>query len=294
MNDQATPGRVVGKDLRGLSSELLITVGGIVTTATVVGLNLLVTNALHFDLLSLSFWFVIPAGALIGGMAAASGYYATARLTQTMPSRTLLLNMVAIAVSAWFLTKWASYATLRLDDGTRVADLVSFWQYFVVSTESMQLAFGTRGNISAATTGELGMLGYVREGLQLVGFMVGGFASYAMLSDVEACEPCRRYARTETILNSVDPEAFDNALAEADVVLPGVGDQAQFALGKKALEGVSLYLSRCPQCNREWLRPAIVTRSGDSFTTTKLGSYSVDTDVARAVRAIRASRKSRR
>jgi hypothetical protein len=289
MNDQKTPMAAVGQDIRGLSAELLITVAGIITTVAVVGLNLLASNSLGFDLLSFSFWLVIPAGAIIGGMAAASGYYAAARVTQTMPSRALLFNMVAIAVSAWFLSKWASYATLRLDDGTRVADLVSFWQYFVILTESMQLSIGTRGNVNAATTGELGMLGYAREALQVFGFMAGGFVTYLHLSEVEACESCRRYAKTKAVLNGVAPEEFDRALAEAAIFLPNVAFQARIALGRKALAGLSLYLSRCPSCEREWLRPAIVTRSGDSLDVTRLGRYSVDGDGEEVARAIEAA-----
>jgi len=288
MNNPPGPVSAVRDDLRGLPAEALITVGGIVTTAAVVGVNLLGENYVGFNFLSLSFWFVIPAGAIIGGMGAASGYYATARITQTMPSRTLLINMIAVAVSAWFLSKWASYATLVLEDGTRVADLISFWQYFVISTESMQLSVGTRGRM-AGSTGELGMLGYAREALQLVGFMVGGFASYAYLTDVEACESCKRYAKTETILNCVSPERFDDALEEADISLPNLGAVARIALGNRPLQGLSLVLARCPRCNQEWLRPALVTRSGDSFDTTKLSRYNVDAEVSNVVRELTAT-----
>jgi hypothetical protein len=279
-------------DLRALPAEALITVGGMVTTAAVVGVNLLVANYGGFNFLSLSFWFVIPAGAIIGGMGAASGYYATARITQTMPSRTLLINMVVVAMSAWFLSKWASYATLVLEDGTRVADLISFWQYFVITTESTQLSFGTRGRMTGST-GELGMLGYVREALQLVGFMVGGFASYMYLTDVEACESCKCYAKTETILSCVSPERFDDALEETEISLPNLGGVARLALGNGALEGLSLVLARCPRCNQEWLRPALVTRSGDSFETTKLTRYNVDAEISNDVRNLKANWNSK-
>jgi ABC-type Fe3+-siderophore transport system permease subunit len=81
------------------------------------------------DFLSISFWFVIPVGGLLGGMAAASGYYVAARATQTMPSRMLLLSMIAMGALTWVLSKWVPYTMLMTGDGTRAADHMPFWDY---------------------------------------------------------------------------------------------------------------------------------------------------------------------
>ena len=170
------------------SAELLITAGGIATSIMVVLANLLVARWLDFDFLSLSFWFVVPAGALLGGFAAAGGYYLVAKWTQTMPDRRLLFNMVAVGLSTWLLYNWLDYYTLVLDDGTRVRDVASFWQYFTVAAEHMQLTIRTRASPSGVTTGELGSLGYAREALQVLGFMAGGFATYAYLATSEVCD----------------------------------------------------------------------------------------------------------
>jgi hypothetical protein len=56
------------------TAELLITAGGIITSTLVVALNVVLARVLDFDFLSLSLWFVIPVGALIGGFGAAGGY----------------------------------------------------------------------------------------------------------------------------------------------------------------------------------------------------------------------------
>lgn len=279
---QATNGIV--SDVRNLSIEVIITIGGIITSLVTVGLNILLGRFLDFDLLSLSFWFVLPAGALIGGMAVASGYYITARITQTMPSRWLLWNMIAIGVSTWILSKWIPYAMLKLDDGTRVADILPFWNYIKISAENTQLTIGTRSNPNAMTTGELGFLGYLREVLQLIGFIAGGFASFIFLSDLEACESCKRYAKTETLLNAASTDEFDGILSEAQISLPNVVDDACTALGMKELKGLALFLSRCPCCNQEWVRPAVVYQSGRDFTTTKLQKYLVDSEIASILR----------
>lgn len=284
MNPTASP-KAAGEDLRHSSVQLLIVVGGILTSLVTVGINYALSSALDFDLLSLSFWFVIPAGAAMGGMLAASGYYAAARLTQTMPSRSLLFNMVAVGASTWILSKWLSYATMRLEDGTRVASLVSFWDYFKISTNAMRLTIGTRYNPSALTTEELGSLGYVREILQVLGFMAGGFFVYAFLTEVEACSRCRRYAKTKILLGSGTADKLDALLLVADISLPHFVEDARATIGGKVLEGFYLSLSTCPSCHEQWLHPGVVLRSGNRQELSKLARYSVTPEIAHALSA---------
>lgn len=267
------------QEVRQLSSNVVILVGGVVTSLATVALNFLFSRALDFNLLSLSFWFVVPAGAVCGGMAAASGYYAAARLTHSMPSRTLLFNMVAVAASTWILSKWISYATLTLDDGIRVADVVPFWEYFKISTEAMQLTF------KSTTTESLGSLGYVREALQLIGFMAGGFASYLFLGHVEACSTCRKYAKTTMLLNTVSGERMDELLDAVEISLPGIADDARAEIADGNLKGFSLFLYTCPRCQGEWLRPATVVQSGDDLNTRQLNRYAIRAETGKALRS---------
>lgn len=271
------------------AAELLITAGGIVTSIMVVATNLLVARLLDFDFLSLSFWFVVPAGALVGGFAAAAGYYLVAKWTQTMPNRRLLFNMVAVGLSTWLLYNWLDYYTLVLEDGTRVRDIASFWQYFTVAAEHMQLTIGTRTNPSAVTTGELGNLGYAREALQVLGFMLGGFATYAYLASSEVCEICRRYTKVQLLLNAGTAESFDAVLQGAGLSLPGVVDDAVATLGKRRFAGLDLALLECPLCHSKWLRPAVVIQSGNSVDRDRLARYSVTDDSAERLRQSAAS-----
>jgi hypothetical protein len=268
-----------------LSAELAITVGGIITSVATVALNFALTNLLDFDFLTFSFWLVVPAGAIVGGMAAASGYYAAARLTHALPTRGILWNMVGIAISTWMLSKWIIYATLTLDDGRRIADIVSFWEYFKAATESMQLTIGTSGNADALTTGQLGAWGYVREALQVLGFMAGGFYVYKLLKDVEACETCQRYAQTKTVLASASADVFDDTLEQAGITLPNFADQVHKALDQKPLVGLNLVACRCENCRDEWLRPAVVYRSGSDNLINKLVRYDIGAQVGDVLRA---------
>jgi hypothetical protein len=259
-----------------LGPELLMTLGGFGTSLLVVFANLVIARSVGFDFLSLSFWFVIPAGAFLGGFAAASGYYFIARLTQIMPSRRLLFDMVVVGLSTWFLYSWLDYYTLVLDDGTRVRDLVSFWQYWVIATESTQLTIGR----ASSTTGELGNLGYVREALQAVAFMLGGFATYGHLTASEVCAKCRRYAKVRKLLDTDPPEVFDATLQQAGLSLPGLVNDATTVLGNRPLLGLDLNLLECPLCHDRWIRPALVTRAGDNTDRLRLGAYVIDGNAA--------------
>lgn len=270
-------------DASHIGKEAIITLGGLLTTVAVVGANFAVESAASFDFLSLSFWLVIPAGAVLGGWGAASGYYFTARFTHTMPSRTMLFNMVAIAIGAWVAYRWLGYATLTFEDGTSVSDAVSFSEYYRITTEAMQLNIGTRGNMNAITTGELGKLGYLRELLQVAGFASGGFISNSMLESVEACSKCRRYAKEAKLLEGVTPEALDSTLAQAQMTLPGLVDDVERVVTGRGFHGVGLNEYRCTQCGDMWLRPTVITGAQNSPKTELLGRYNVTPELDSSV-----------
>jgi hypothetical protein len=261
-----------------------MTAAGIGTSLLVVAVNFLVARAVNVDFLSLSFWFVFPAGALIGGCGAASGYYLVAQATHVMPTKRLLFNMVSVACSTWFLSKWLDYATLTLGDGSRARDVVSFWQYFAATTEHMRLTISTRYNPSLGNTGDLGDWGYVREAVALVGFMAGGLWTYSTLEAKEACQQCRRYTQVEVLLNGADAKAFDFTLATAGIDLPGLVDQAVAVLGQRSLAGMYLAILRCERCGTEWVRPALVVRSGRSFVQERLMRYTLSGDASSRLR----------
>lgn len=286
------PGASFKSDAQGIGAEFLITIGGIVTTLATIGANALISRWLDFNLLSLSVWFVIPVGAIIGGMGAASGYYFTAIITHTMPSRRFLLEMVAIGVSAWFLGQWIEYATLTLDDGTSVSSLVSFWDYFKFHAEHEQLTIRTRYGGNVGSTGELGALGYAREVLQLLGFMVGGLVVWNALSEKEMCSGCRKYAKVDRLLTAASAEQFQAVLNDSRIELPGLVEAAKAAIGKQRFIGLDLTLAQCPRCMREWARPAVVIARGKNPERVRLGAYDTAPDLSGNLRAAAAAVKT--
>lgn len=290
--------------LLGISKEALITVAGIVTSLATALLNFGISRATGYDVFSWMFWFVVPIGALFGGFAAASGYYAAARLTQTMPSHRLAWQMIVIAAVTWLFAYWLDYVTLALPDGTRAADVVGFWDYWKIQAEHSTLTLVGRFNgYQPQDLGEAGWWGYVRELLQFVGFVTGGFALYRFLTDVETCSDCRLYAKDSCLLQAVEASVFDSALQNAEVSLPDLGAQARTVLGNRNLVGVSLHSYSCPKCPSLWLRPSLVVQSGSRSTTSiKLGAYRGDANMMHrlqfacreAVKSAKEEKKARR
>lgn len=248
--------------MRDMSAEVFTTFAGIVAAISVVAINVGLERWLDLDLLGLTFWFVLPGGALFGGFGAASGYYAAARATQTLPSRRMLFEMLAIGFSTWLLMHWVEYATISLTDGSMVRDQVPFWYYLRLRTEHMQLMIQNQGGQTIDKTGELGMLGYAHELLQIVGFLVGGFIMWLALKSREACTPCSRYARTTRLLQRAPSAVFDDVLGRAGIMIPDFGERVAAALGKRRLVGLNLSIATCPSCERSWIRPGVVGMDG--------------------------------
>ena len=248
----------MGADLRGLSTEALTTVAGLLAASAMIALNVGLQRALDLDLLGLTFAFVFPAGAFIGGLGAALGYYAAARATQTLPSRRMLFEMLAIAVSTWLILHWVEYATLRIPSGRLVRESVPFWDYLRIRTEHLQLSLQSGGGSTIGNTEDLGLLGYVHELIQLTGFLLGGFVVWLGLKSHEACVPCGRYARTLSLLQRAPTAAFDDVLQRCGVAIPALGEQVTRAAGNHRLVGLNLSMATCPSCRRSWVRPGAV------------------------------------
>jgi len=272
--------------MRDMSAEVFTTFAGIIAAIAVVAINVGLERYLDFDYLGLTLWFVIPAGAIFGGFGAASGYYIAAKATQTLPTRRMLFEMLAIGVSTWLLMHWVDYATMRFSDGTLVRDQAPFWYYLEMRTEHMQLVLQNQGGRTIDTTPELGLLGYVHELLQIGGFLLGGFVMWLGLKSLEACAPCSRYARTTKLLQRAPTPVFDDVLTRAGVALPAFAERVAHVLGKRRLVGLNLTLASCPSCHRSWIRPAAVGMDGSHPVAKPLDAYDLSATQAAELRKL--------
>ena len=270
-------------DLRGLSKEVITTLAGIAAAVAVVAINIVSQRVLDLDFLGLTYAFILPAGAILGGLGAAAGYYAAARITSTLPSRSMLFEMLAIGVSTWLLMHWVDYATMRFENCALVRDALPFTDYLQLRAEHLQLTISNGGN-HGTTTPELGLLGYVHELLQIVGFAAGGLMMWIFLKRLEACTACSRYAHTLPLLQRAPSATFDELLRRANVQLDGLAQRISRVAGAKRLVGLNLSLATCPSCRRSWVRPAAVLMEGSHPVAKPIDAFAVTAPQSAALR----------
>lgn len=270
-------------DVRGLSTEIITTLAGMAAAVGMVAINIVAQRVLDLDFLGLTYAFILPAGAIFGGLGAAAGYYVAARITSTMPSRRMLFEMLAIGLSTWLLMHWVDYATMRFSNGALVRDALPFADYLQLRTEHLQLTIESAG-AKQSTTPELGLLGYAHELIQIAGFLAGGFIMWTMLKRQEACTACSRYAYTLALLQRAPSAAFDEVLRRANVQLDGLAERIARVAGAKRLVGLNLSLATCPSCHRSWVRPAAVVLEGSHPVAKPVEAYPVTAPQSAALR----------
>ena len=275
--------RSVGGGLRGVSKEVITTLAGMAAAIGVVGINIVMRRALDLDYLGLTYAFVLPVGAMLGGLGAAGGYYVAARITSTLPSRRMLFEMMAIGASTWLLMHWVDYATVRFANGSLVRDAIPFTDYLQLRAEHLQLTIEGAG-VRGTTTPELGLLGYAHELVQIAGFLSGGLMMWIFLKRLEACTTCSRYAHTLTLLQRAPSAIFDKVLQRANVQLEGLPERVARVAGKKRLVGLNLSIVTCPSCHRSWVRPAAVVMQENRAVALRVDAYPLTAAQSAALR----------
>jgi len=140
--------------------------------------------------------YIIPAGALLVGLVASSGFGLSSWYTGTKITGARLLAVSALLVAGYFIAKFLEYRQLlpggQLADGTHLG----FWQYFDVTTR----AFRWAAKYKSDSDGEpFGTLGYAMRALEIVGFAGGGLLAPLALRKKPYCDDCKRYMRTRTL-----------------------------------------------------------------------------------------------
>ncbi|MGA2635298.1 MAG: hypothetical protein ABSF16_13770 [Terracidiphilus sp.] len=168
----------------------IVTLFGIATTVlTAAGL---VYMELHYDcaIYGFVYAFVLPFGAFISGVVAASGYYFGSRLLSFRPGRGVLLNMVAVSGANFFFIYWLKYQYLTVD-GEAIRKWISYPAYltFTLSHTSVTFDQFTRDTVA------LGFWGYAYAALQIAGFAFGGYCIYKLVRSAPYCDGCGFYLK---------------------------------------------------------------------------------------------------
>jgi hypothetical protein len=185
---------------------------GLATSLLTAAIVLALEHWLNFSFFTLTFWIVVPVGAFLTGIAAASGYYIGAIIVNRRPTKALLLNMVIIAAGTFFLIYYVQYRTLEID-GKAVSDYVSFGRFLQVVLTKAEYGLVRHSDAKF----EVGAFGYVIGAIQFAAFAFGGLAMYLGLAAKPFCERCGRYFKKaakhlKTFANQEDFQPFSQRL----------------------------------------------------------------------------------
>jgi hypothetical protein len=285
---------------------------GLVTTALAL-LGVWAANQASddFNIMGWYGFYIIPAGALLVGLVAGSGYGIASWLTGVRISRNLLLAVLLIQVAAYFVAQYIEFRHLVATYG---GEDTGFFEYFDLATRSFAFK-GKDGSPGDA----MGGWGYIFRLLEIAGFAFGGIIAPLILRSKPYCETCQIYMRTKNLgllpagiipqkIKKKDMEGQAGFKQEHEAAWEK-GMLALEELRRAATEGktsrfneilkayqhnqkeigklttrIAVSLSSCPSCHAGLLNAAQLSGQGDKIVREDLGSSEVNPGLAREVR----------
>ncbi len=278
--------------MRNFISNIGAFVAGTVSFALTVALVLGVQRAIDLNLFSLMWWAVIPIGAFMTGLLAASGYYVAAIKFNVKPGRSVAVGMLAVAALVQVALYYSQYSMAVTEDGQAVSALVSFPRFVGWTLSHSKYGLIVHGYRPGGPDGglEIGFLGYVVAVLQFLALVAGGVAVYAILAEKPYCEACSKFLRTAYKAQVPFAGGMDtvDTLRTTENASRNYFEQLR-TLPQGNTAALELELSSCPSCAREALaeRPMFIKEGklayqGDAYRTSWLpAGTSVADEVAR-------------
>ena len=246
--------------MKRLFGTALAAFGGFFTVVLVLIFDFWVAMQFDIDLLSFTFFFVLPIGSAIGGALAASGFYGGAKRSHLTPSKPVGVLFAAIVVCGWAMFEVAPWVFFSGAPGNEPVGFFDFWAGLGHQLEDLdQHPRSHRGE-----RGALGWWGYARELLVFGGWCVGAWVVWIMLEQVPRCDECQRFTRTTPILGSESDVHFaHDAMERAGIV------HAELAAVAGQRETTTLDFvkdSQCTVCLKRWAHVQFTQVDGNSKT----------------------------
>lgn len=296
---------------------VLVVLSGLATTALALAAAYLLdaygkTNAMG--------WYlgrIVPAGAILVGLVAASGYGIASLRTGVRIHRALLATILLLQLAAYFGARYAEFVSLGPLVDRATGQPVGFVEYFHVT------ASGARWKEDRGRgAGELvAPTGYGIVVLEILGFLAGGLAGPVVLMKAPYCDLCQVYMRDKLLcvipasewaksIDRSDPARLaayraeqEGALADGMATLRRLdelatsGDADRFAreVGRLRQSSnraddlpvrIALSLVHCPNCRGGYLAPALREGEGQSVRTTPVERTELRPDFVRSVETL--------
>ena len=284
------PPRPIGR------GRLFVLQTGLVTTAlTLVAVYLLSRWDEDVNVMGWYFWWIVPAGALLVGLAAGSGYGLASRWMGVKIGHRLVLTILALPIGAYAAAQYIEFRSMHLvyED---TLEPVGFWYYFHAAT--MAWSWQERGGVAGEP---FGMWGYLFRLLEVTGFVAGGLVAPLLAMAQPYCDACQRYKKTKELgllpasvapreSDEKDDDARATYAAEQRVALDAgtalydrlgelaaAGDIAGFRTAFETFQDdedqraiaalpirIKLQLAYCPTCYHATLEGSLVAGHGEN------------------------------
>ena len=210
--------------------------------------------------------YVIPAGALLVGGLAASGYGIAAWFTGLKMTRRLMLSVCVQLLVSYFIAQYEEYQRL-VPNGE-----IGFWSWFDLTTRAFAFA-----NHDGTAGSPFGAAGYAMRALEIGGYIMGGFLVPAALHKKPYCDACRTYRRQKRIAlfaggfpGDGGESAFVDLYAAAragnragvEHTIKTLGDLKDERSTNQFRSRITVWTVRCPRCAEGYLAAARTEGSG--------------------------------
>jgi hypothetical protein len=233
--------------------------------------------------------YVIPAGALIVGLLASSGYALAAWISGRKIGGGLLVTILCLQILAYFAAQYVEF----LDRGPFLSRTgpgrMGFLEYYDVTTR----AFAWKSSSGSGSGAPLGGFGYLLRVGEILGFSLGALLIPMALWGVPYCELCERYMKTKklAVLPADTEDAAEVARLAGARDCDGFtqrlrGHQANQKANNKLPRRISVSLIHCRQCSGGQLRLMLEEGSGQQVKMTLVGAVTLDPEFVRDVVAV--------
>jgi hypothetical protein len=314
MNGESAPG--------SRPSSLFVILCGIITSVlALAGVYWLDRNATDVHIMGWYANFVIPAGALIVGLVAGSGYGIASWVTGVRIGRGLLWTVVLLQTVAYVGAEYVEYRDVVRPVGqpglgqVQPLNVPSFLEYYDYKARN----FAWKKEHGNGVGEPLGVWGYFFVLLGAAGFILGGLIAPAVLFKAPYCNGCQRYksrkalgvlpaavpvkkiSKKDAAAQAAHAREQEEAAARANLAVArlqeaiAAGNVEAFtqdlsAAGSvkqnnKLPSRVTVSLTWCRSCESGRIAMTLVSGVGDKMTQLSLGEATASPEFVRALLA---------
>ncbi len=173
----------------------------------------------------------------------------------------------------FFFIQWLDYSFMTVE-GHTLKEVISFGDFLAYTIAHTSLRFGMRGHFTG-TGVEIGAAGYLFAVVQVVGFLIGGFAIYAYLTSMTYCEDCRLYLNSKGIQTRYFRSAEEMQDATKNVLTEMKLGRLQHSVlvhatlgtneGSSATFSSIVEVKRCKGCDKHWTKFTANRKAGNDW-----------------------------